>query len=415
MTLTDDTTSNISTHRGDPVAVARELAAGWRDGLAERDRDGGPASREKENLRRSGLLSLAVPEEYGGWGADWPTVFAVIREIAKVDGSLGHLYGYHLVCAAFVELLGSPDQRDATYRRVVEGSWTGNASSENNSHILDWKVRATPREDGGYVLDGTKHFCSGALGSDLLLVFGVAQDDDAPERSGIITAVIPTDREGVRPNNDWNALGMRRTDSGTTDFHQVEVLPHEVLGAPNSVITEFFTFGRASLFGPLVQLIFSNVYVGIATGALESARDYTLAHARPWTPAGVTEATQDPYVVRTFGELAIALQGADAAARDAAHSVQRVWEKGAALTPADRASLMVQVSGVKVLATEAGLSIGSRIFEVIGARGTHPRFGLDRFWRNIRTHSLHDPVSYKIADVGQHFLNGRDPVPGFTS
>ncbi|PKZ62669.1 dibenzothiophene desulfurization protein C, partial [Gordonia terrae] len=71
--------------------------------------------------------------------------------------------------------------------------------------------------------------------------------------------------------------------------------------------------------------------------------------------------------------------------------------------PADRASLMVQVSGVKVLATEAGLSIGSRIFEVIGARGTHPRLGLDRFWRNIRTHSLHDPVAYKIADVGQYF------------
>ncbi|AFR51588.1 acyl-CoA dehydrogenase family protein [Gordonia hongkongensis] len=307
------------------------------------------------------------------------------------------------MCAAFIELLGSPEQRDATYRRVAQGSWTGNALSENNSHILDWKVRATPRDDGGYVLNGTKHFCSGALGSDLLLVFGVAQDDDSPERSGIITAVIPTDRGGVRPNNDWKALGMRRTDSGTTDFKDVQVLPHEVLGAPNSVITDFFGYRRASLFGPLVQLIFSHVYIGIAAEALDSAREYTLEHARPWTPAGVSEATQDPYVVRTFGELAIKLQGADAAARDASHAVQRIWEKGDALAPADRASLMVQVSGVKVLATEAGLSIGSRIFEVIGARGTHPRLGLDRFWRNIRTHSLHDPVAYKIADVGQYF------------
>ncbi|WP_257881402.1 acyl-CoA dehydrogenase family protein, partial [Gordonia terrae] len=142
--------------------------------------------------------------------------------------------------------------------------------SENNSHILDWKVRATPRDDGGYVLNGTKHFCSGALGSDLLLVFGVAQDDDSPERSGIITAVIPTDRGGVRPNNDWKALGMRRTDSGTTDFKDVQVLPHEVLGAPNSVITDFFGYRRASLFGPLVQLIFSHVYIGIAAEALDS-------------------------------------------------------------------------------------------------------------------------------------------------
>ncbi len=299
--------------------------------------------------------------------------------------------------------------------RVAQHNWwAGNASSENNSHVLDWKVRATPHEDGSYRFEGTKHFTSGATDSDLLLVFGVVQDASAQQGS-IITAVIPTDRAGVTVNDDWDALGMRRTDSGTVEFHDVEVRADEVLGGPNAIINDFFQFQPASLFGPLVQLSFANVYLGIAQGALDAARDYTRTQARPWTPAGVTQAVEDPYVVRAYGEMGIAYQGADAAARDAARLLQTVWDKGRQLTAEDRGELMVRVSGVKALTSQVALDITSRIFEVIGARGTHPRYGFDRFWRNIRTHTLHDPVSYKIAEVGNYILNGRYPVPGFTS
>ncbi|AMU26594.1 dibenzothiophene desulfurization enzyme C [Mycobacteroides abscessus] len=415
MTLTTNTAKPRPADLADPVAVARDLARTWQDGLIERDRAGGSATTEREDLRASGLLSLAVPQRFGGWGADWPTIFEVIREIAKVDGSLGHLFGYHTVCIAFIELLGSSEQTEHVYRQVAQHNWwAGNASSENNSHVLDWKVRATPHEDGSYRFEGTKHFTSGATDSDLLLVFGVVQDASALQGS-IITAVIPTDRAGVTVNDDWDALGMRRTDSGTVEFHDVEVRADEVLGGPNAIINDFFQFQPASLFGPLVQLSFANVYLGIAQGALDAARDYTRTQARPWTPAGVTQAVEDPYVVRAYGEMGIAYQGADAAARDAARLLQTVWDKGRQLTAEDRGELMVCVSGVKALTSQVALDITSRIFEVIGARGTHPRYGFDRFWRNIRTHTLHDPVSYKIAEVGNYILNGRYPVPGFTS
>jgi len=195
------------------------------------------------------------------------------------------------------------------------------------SHVLDWKVHATPTEVGGYRFDGIKHFSSGAKGSDLLLVFGVVQDD-SDQKGAIITAVIPTDRAGVVINDDWQALGMRRTDSGTTEFHDVEVRPDEVLGGPNAVLSALFQFQRGSLFGPLVQLVFVNVYLCIARGALDAAAEYTRTQARPWTPAGVTQAVEDPYVIRTYGEFGIALQGADAAAREAAGPCPHVVDTG---------------------------------------------------------------------------------------
>jgi alkylation response protein AidB-like acyl-CoA dehydrogenase len=399
----------------DPIEIARKLGDKWRATAVERDRAGGSATAERQDLRDSGLLSLLVPKEYGGWGADWPTAIEVVREIAKVDGSLGHLFGYHTGSAPMIELFGSTEQKERLYRQLAQNDWwTGNASSENNSHVLDWKVSATPTEDGGYLLNGTKHFCSGAKGSNLLFVFGVIQDE-SPLKGAIIAAAIPTDREGVHINDDWNAIGMRQTDSGSTEFHNAKVYPDEVLGEPNSFILAFMTAKRGSLWTPMVQLIFANVYLGIAHGALEAAREYTRTQTRPWTPAGVKKATDDPYTVRTYGEFAIALQGADAAAREAARLLQQVWEKGDALTPQDRGELMVKVAGVKALSTQVALDLTSRIFEVIGSRGTHPRYGFDRFWRNVRTHTLHDPVAYKIAEVGNYTLNGRYPVPGFTS
>ncbi|MDV3245719.1 acyl-CoA dehydrogenase family protein [Mycobacterium avium subsp. hominissuis] len=399
----------------DPVEVARGLAQKWQATVVERDQAGGSATEEREDLRASGLLSLTIPTRYGGWGADWPTALEVVREIAKADGSLGHLYGYHLVDLPYPELLGTPEQKERIYTQVAANNWwTGNASSENNNHVLDWRVSATPSGDGGYVFNGVKHFSSGAKGSDLLLVFGVIQDD-SPQHGAVVTAFLPTNRDGIQINDDWQALGQRRTDSGTTEFHNVTVHPDEVLGAPNAILEEFAASKRASLWTPLCQLMFATLYLGIAHGALQAARHYTRTQARPWPSAGVEHAVDDPYVIRAYGEFAIELQGADAAAREAARLLQEVWDKGDALTPQDRGELAARVAGVKALATRVGLDVSSRIFEVIGARGTHPKYGFDRFWRNIRTHTLHDPVAYKIAEVGNYVLNDRYPLPGLYS
>ena len=47
---------------------------------------------------------------------------------------------------------------------------------------------------------------------------------------------------------------------------------------------------------------------------------------------------------------------------------------------------------LKVVSTDAALNVISTIFELTGARATNNAVGLDRFWRNVRTHTLHDPV-----------------------
>lgn len=69
------------------------------------------------------------------------------------------------------------------------------------------------------------------------------------------------------------------------------------------------------------------------------------------------------------------------------------------------------VASVKVVTTDTGLRVTAGVFEVTGAKATSQKVGLDRFWRDIRTHSLHDPVAYKNRELGRFELLDEVPEP----
>lgn len=76
------------------------------------------------------------------------------------------------------------------------------------------------------------------------------------------------------------------------------------------------------------------------------------------------------------------------------------------VTAQQRGEAAVRVAAAKQVAVDVGLEIGNRVFEVTGARATANAVGLDIFWRNIRTHSLHDPIAYKRREVGNMRCRG---------
>ncbi|MNN81713.1 Dibenzothiophene desulfurization enzyme C [compost metagenome] len=67
------------------------------------------------------------------------------------------------------------------------------------------------------------------------------------------------------------------------------------------------------------------------------------------------------------------------------------------------------VAEARVLTTEIALKAGSKLFELAGSGATLTEHNLDRFWRNARTHTLHDPVRWKYHAVGNYYLN--DTLP----
>jgi alkylation response protein AidB-like acyl-CoA dehydrogenase len=165
---------------------------------------------------------------------------------------------------------------------------------------------------------------------------------------------------------------------------------------------------------PTIQQVFTNIYLGIAQGALDTAAAYTRAKTRPWPYGGDNKekATDEWYILETYGSLQSKLWAAEELANSAGAEISALLHAPReALTPQARGHVAVRIAAAKQVAIDTGLEIGSRIFEVTGARATSNDVGLDIFWRNIRTHSLHDPIAYKRREVGAYALLGEIPEP----
>ena len=380
----------------DPLALAAGLAQEFAATAVERDRLGGHALHERELIRQSGLLTLSVPRAFGGQGGSWETVLQVVRTLAAADSALAHLFGFHHLQLAGIRLYGSHiQQRNLLSATVEQGLFWGNALNP-----LDKRTRAQAIP-AGFVLDGVKSFASGSVGADWLTVS--AWDDAA---GAALIAVLPTAQPGITVEADWDAFGQRQTDSGTVRFDQVTLPAALVLQAPGQAPS-----AQSTLRSQVAQLIMANLYLGIANGAFEAARDYTRNQARPWFAANVAESSADPYVQQRYGEFWLKLRPATALADIAARLLDAAFEKGVDLGAQERGDVAIAVAEAKVLAHRAALAIGSEMFELTGARSTSARFGFDRFWRNARVHTLHDPVDYKLRDLGRHALEGRLPDP----
>jgi alkylation response protein AidB-like acyl-CoA dehydrogenase len=387
-------TSHTSAH--DPLAIAAELAQRLAATANTRDQAGGHAAQEREWIRDSGLLTLSIPTAYGGQGADWPTVCQAIRILARADSALAHLFGFHHLQLAGIQLYGSAQQQRRLLTQTVEQNlFWGNALNP-----LDKRTSATDT-DYGFQLDGVKSFSSGSVGSDWLTVSAWHE----PTQSALI-GVVPTRQHGVAVQADWDAFGQKQTDSGNVHFDQVSLPLTQVLQAPGITPS-----AQATLRSQVAQLIMANLYLGIGEGAFEAARDYLAQEARPWFASGVASATADPLTQHRFGQLWLKLRPASVLADQAAQTLERLFRLGAAVTAQQRGELAVNVAEAKVLAHRAGVEVSSEIFELTGARSTSARFGFDRYWRNARVHTLHDPVDYKIRDLGRYALNGSVPEP----
>jgi alkylation response protein AidB-like acyl-CoA dehydrogenase len=399
---TVDGIATIAPPRQYAFEIAGQLSRTFAQTAVERDKKGGTAKTERDLLRTSGLLNVIIPPEQGGWGMDWPDTMKLVRIFARVDSSMAHLFGFQHLMLASVSLYGSHEQTEQLFSETVRNKWFwGNALNP-----LDRRTSATPHAAVGLLINGRKSFCSGATDSDMLIVSAIHSVDQK-----FLVAAVPSDRPGIRIHDDWDSMGQRQTDSGTVEFNAVPVGHDEFLRTPGPLGSI-----RASLRSCIAQLILGNIFLGLAEGALDEARNYTLATTRPWANStGIDSAIEDPYILAHYGRFFVDLQAAQALTDVAGESLQRAWESGEAITDSLRGKCAVDVAASKVITTRIGLEITNQMFEVMGARAAAGPARLDRYWRNLRTHTLHDPVDYKIRELGDFALNHKLPKPTFYS
>ncbi|MEU5690244.1 acyl-CoA dehydrogenase family protein [Actinosynnema sp. NPDC020468] len=363
------------------LTVAEELATGFRVDAAERDRVGAEPVAEVAALRQSGVLGID----------DWTTQQEVTRVVGAADANVGHLLGYHYLQIWRSGLFDNP-----AFDAGQDLFWAG------VSNPLDAALELTP-VDGGFTVSGRKTFATGASVADRLVVSATRADT-----GGKLTFTLDARSAGITYAGDWNNIGQRLTASGGVVFDAVFVPEANVLGGQDA------NTPRLSLAALGFQATLSQLYVALAEGALAEAARYTRATTRPWFLSGVDAATADPYILATYGELVADVEAAGLLADQACARLYTASET-ADLTAETRAAVAATISAAKVVSTKVANHTTTKVFELCGARATAAGYGFDRFWRNARTLTLHDPVAYKARELGAYHLTGEHaPFTGYS-
>ncbi len=375
-------------------AAAAEIATLAQDEAIKRDQQRIYALRELDLFSQSGLGGLIIPENYGGSGLSYADLSDVFRRIASVDPSLAQIPQNHFGLIQIILGNGSEAQKKMLLGAVASGHRFGNGGPEKNSrHTRDVQARLQ-KTPNGLRLNGEKFYSTGALFAHIVATTAL-DDNQRP-----VLVFIPRPAAGLTIIDDWSGIGQRTTASGTVRLDNVAVDPLWVIALPDA--------SQPTLRGPVSQLMQAAIDAGIAQGALNEALDFVRNASRPWVDANVSRNADDPYILADIGRISVELEAANALLDRAARTLDAIDQRE--LTADNTARAAIAVAEAKVLTTEVALRASEKLLEWSGSRGTLAQHGLDRHWRNARTHTLHDPVRWKYHAIGDFYLNGTLPA-----
>ena len=376
------------------TALLTAIAAG----SSERERDRVAPFDQVELVREARLGALRLAPEEGGAGATVRELYRVVLALAAADANVAHILRSHF--AHVEQLLRLRGEGRGRLAEVADGAIIAGAATELGPGAVGTVAAgATLRRQGdGYVLDGRKYYSTGSLYADLLMI--TATD----EAGALALVLIPTAREGVVIEDDWDGIGQRLTASGTTRLENVAVAPEELIDP--------VAIGRGSPRFGMAQLYLTAVVAGIVRGVVDDAVELIRSReGRPFAHA-TSSPSADPLLQQVVGELASEAFVAEAAILAAADELDAeaaaVVDGEVDPAVAERSSLAA--AKAKVVVDGIAFRAATRLFDLGGASATKIAANLDRHWRNARTIASHNPAPHKARAIGDHELN-RAPLP----
>lgn len=228
-----------------------------------------PLSIIKE-LGKLGFLGTVFPPEYGGAGMGYVEYVTAIEELSRVDGSVGIIVAAHTsLCSNHIFLVGNEAQKKKYITKLATGEYIGAwGLTEPSSGSDAGSARmSAARKRSGWVLNGTKTFCTNGHYADVLVVIAVT--DRAAHTHGLSAFIVEKDTKGFRPGKKENKLGLRASDTAELIFEDC-LIPHEnLLGREG----DGFIDAMQVLDGGRISI--AALSLGMAQGAYEAALKYS--------------------------------------------------------------------------------------------------------------------------------------------
>ncbi|GGC16177.1 acyl-CoA dehydrogenase family protein [Cellulomonas carbonis] len=347
-----------------------------------------------EWLRAAGFGAARIPVELGGDGLTWAELTRLLVDLATADSNVVQALRGHF---ALVEdqLYHHPrEDRSAWLRRFAAGELAGNAWTEPGAGGV-----ATVLDGSGddLTLTGRKFYTTGSIFADW--IDAVAKRPDGSD----VAVIVRARQDGVTILDDWDGFGQRLTGTGTTIFDGARVEPDAVFEFESR-----FRYQTA-----LYQHFHLATLAGIAHAAARDAADQVRSRTRAFTHNNATLVRHDPQALATVGQIGSVAYVATATALRAADAIDAAYAARDLDADAEHAvnvrTELETAQAQVVLSTLVPQAVGS-IFDALGASSTSTAKALDRHWRNARTVATHNPWTLKAKVVGDHAVNGTEPV-----
>lgn len=374
----------------------RPLFANIRAGAITRELQRQPPSVEIEWLKQSGFTALRQPVSAGGEEATLPELFNLLIELGEADSNLVQSLRGHF---GFIEnVLSSRDPafQKQWFTRIAQGEIVGPAWSETGEARQSAFSTQIRRTGDHWRLDGKKFYTTGSLYADWISV-GLTDENHKS-----VSVIVSRSAPGVTVLDDWNGFGQTLTASGTAIFENVMIQHTDISEEPQ--------FGYSPAFYQLIHLA---TLAGIGRAQSSEVAALVAARTRTYSNGNGARAANDAQILQVVGRLRSAAYTSGAIVLHAAQALERAYgaqqqddEQQAAHSVA---IAELEVSQSLNVVTDLLLNASSTLFDALGASATLKPLALDRFWRNARTLSSHNPRIYKDRIVGDFAVNGTLP------
>jgi len=325
-----------------------------------------------------GFYACNFPQEVGGAGLSHVDFALVERELGRGSMALNHFFGrpQNILMAC------QGDQRERYLLPAVRGERMdalAMTEPDAGSDVRGMKCSAV-RDGGDWVLNGSKHFISGAEHADFFIVFVATGVDDTPRgpKKRITTFLVDRGTPGFKVRDGYASVSHRGYKNCILDFDNCRLPDAQVLGEVDggfAVMNEWLYATRITV---------ATMSVGRARRCFDYALSYAAEREQFGQPIGKFQG-----VSFQIADMMTEIDAADLLTLSAA------WRLDEGL-PANR-----EIASAKVYATEMLARVTDATLQIFGGMGLMSDFPIERFWRDARVERIWDGTS----EIQRHIIS----------
>lgn len=336
------------------------------------------ADQIKSKCLELGFYACNFPEEVGCAGLSHMDFALVERELGRGSMALNHFFGrpQNILMAC------NDEQKERYLMPAVRGEkMDALAMTEPGAGSDVRGMKCTAVRDGGdWVLNGTKHFISGAEHADFIVVFVATGEDQTPRgpKKRITTFLIDRGTHGFTIRDGYKSVSHRGYKNQILEFDDCRLPDAQVLGE----VDGGFAVMNDWLYATRITV--ATMCVGRARRAFDYALDYAAQREQFGQPIGKFQG-----VGFQIADMITEIDAADYLTLAAADRL----DKG---LPANR-----EIASAKLYASEMLARVTDKAIQIHGGMGLMDDYPLERFWRDARVERIWDGTS----EIQRHIIS----------